>query len=235
MRRTWVVCTALILLALFAMPFVTGRGRAVPVMRTAVSARSWPVVVLDAGHGGGDGGAGGPNGLLEKTLNLDVTLRVDAFLDALGVETVLTRTDDTMHPDGKVADIKARAAAAEAAGENVLFVSIHMNKFPQTSSHGTQVFFGSRNDESDEIALFVQQRVVSMLQPENHRTIQPGTDNVYLLTHLDCPAILVECGFLSNSNDVALLSDDTYRSRLAFVITGALASYYGSPAEPQGT
>ena len=210
------VFTALVLVPVFS------AGHTVSTV--SVRERALPVIVVDAGHGGMDGGAVGPDGLLEKDLNLSISLRLADFLRAFGFPVVLTRDADEMQ-GGKAEDIRARAALAESCGEDAIFVSIHQNKFPQTSSHGTQTFYGMKNPESQVLAELLQTEIVARLQPDNHRLSQPGGSGIYLLKNLPCTAVMIECGFLSNYGDVSLLTDDEYQSALAFVIAGVLLEY----------
>ncbi len=194
----------------------------------------YPLVVVDAGHGGFDGGAIGLDGVIEKDLNLAIALRLREILRIYGIETVMTREDDTTREDDPTAsyskrkgsDTRNRAALAEAAGENVLFVSIHQNKYEGASSFGAQIFYGTEHEESQAIAEHLQACLISQLQPENYRVVKRGSDSIYLLTHLHCPAVLIECGFLSNRGDVDKLTDETYQDQLAFVIANGILQYY---------
>lgn len=221
MRRFVSFSFLFVLIALMVVPLFSISAKTVPV---SVRQQTFPVVVVDAGHGGVDGGAVGPNGILEKDLNLSVSLRLAAFLRNFGFQVVLTRETDEMQGN-KAEDIHARAAVAESCGDHVIFISIHQNKFSQTSSHGTQTFYGLQNADSERLAALLQTEIVQKLQPENHRLCQPGGDGIYLLKNLSCTAVMVECGFLSNEEDVCLLTDELYQSRLAFVIAGTLLQY----------
>lgn len=201
---------------------------------------SYPVVVIDAGHGGFDGGAIGLDGVIEKDLNLAIALRLREILRVYGIDTVMTRQDDTTLEDDPTAsnakrkgsDTRNRAALAEAAGDNVLFVSLHQNKYEGASSFGAQIFYGTEHAESQAIAEHLQACLIEQLQPENYRAVKRGTDSIYLLTHLHCPTILIECGFLSNRGDVDKLTDETYQNQLAFVIANGIVQYYAQQQQP---
>jgi len=203
-------------------------------MGAAEQAPIIPVVLLDAGHGGEDGGAVGLDGLVEKDLNLAVTLQLNTFLRAMGFETQLTRCEDCdLHdPEAgscqsrKVSDIRARFAMMEALGDNDLFVSIHMNKFGQASARGTQVFYGANNPQSVVLAESIQATVVALLQPENHRQIKPSGDSIYLLYRAERIAVMVECGFISNPGDAENLQEETYQRQLSFAIMAGILGYY---------
>jgi len=192
-----------------------------------------PVILLDAGHGGEDGGAVGLGGVVEKELNLAITLKLESFLRAMGYQTILTRTTDTDLHDAaastvrerKTTDIHNRFAMQEALRDKDLFVSIHMNKFPGSGAHGTQVFYSKNTPGSEELAESIQSNVIRLLQPENTRKIKPSGDSIYLLYYAKKTAVLVECGFLSNAGDAAKLQDDDYQNRLAFAIACGVLEY----------
>lgn len=189
-------------------------------------------VVLDAGHGGEDGGAVGQldgNAIEEKHLDLAVTRLLRDLLVADGVEVVMTREEDVLLYDRnvdyegrkKVLDLAARVAVAQRT-ENAIFVSIHMNAFPQPSCRGLQVYYSPNNALSETLAQAIQSKVVSSLQPDNHRKIKQAGSEIHLLEQLDCPAVLVECGFLSNPEDCRALTDPAYQQKLAFLLFCAI-------------
>jgi len=182
-------------------------------------------VVLDAGHGGEDGGAVSANGVLEKDLNLSIALRLRALLEANGIRVVLTRSTDTLlydkdvdyHGRKKALDLAARKNIAEST-ENCVFVSIHMNAFPIAKYQGLQVWYSKNHPASLTLAQSVQSMNQSLLQPSNERSVKAATSSIYLLHHLRSPAILVECGFLSNPEEATLLASEAYQENLAFLL-----------------
>ncbi|MBQ9964208.1 MAG: N-acetylmuramoyl-L-alanine amidase [Clostridia bacterium] len=183
-------------------------------------------IVIDAGHGGADGGAEAADGTLEKTINLAVAQPLGDLLQIMGYAVTYTRIDDTMiHTEGdtlrerKVSDMRNRLALVETAD---LTVSIHQNKFPQTQYSGTQVFYGVGHETSRTVAAAIREEVVSLLQPHNTRELKKGDSNIYLLSKATRPIVLVECGFLSNPSELANLKTETYRCRLAFAIAGGV-------------
>jgi len=192
-----------------------------------------PVILLDAGHGGEDGGAVGIGGVVEKDLNLAITLKLESFLRAMGYQTILTRTSDAdLHDltaatmrERKVSDIHNRFAMMEALREKDLFVSIHQNKFPGSGARGTQVFYAKNTPQSAVLAESIQQSVVRLVQPENTRQIKPSGDSIYLLYYAKKTAVLVECGFLSNAGDAGKLQQDEYQNQLAFAIACGVLEY----------
>ena len=182
-------------------------------------------VILDAGHGGEDGGASSADGMLEKDLNLALVLTMRDILAANGVEVILTRDTDTLLYDRNVnfegrkkkLDADARLKIAKETADAV-FVSIHMNTYPLPSCQGVQVWYSANNEASKEVATSVRNVTQELLQPENDREIKKSGSNVYILRHIECPAILIECGFLSSPEEAALLADASYRQQLALVL-----------------
>lgn len=181
-----------------------------------------PTVVLDAGHGGEDGGAISANGIVEKDLNLTITQLLKDLLTANGFSVILTRSDDRLlydtdidyHGRKKALDLAARREIAQGV-ENCVFISIHMNAFPMEQYRGLQVWYSKNNPRSFALAKAVQKAVCEDLQPQNTREVKAASSTIYLLHHLQCPAILVECGFLSNPEEAALLATKEYQRELA--------------------
>lgn len=161
-------------------------------------------VILDAGHGGMDPGAV-CDGCEEKILNLAVAKKLGAFLESAGVEVIYTRTEDEAVPyegegSRKTRDLLGRVEAAKKHPES-LFVSLHMNTLPIEKYSGLQVFFADRNEDSHALAQEVQSTVKALLQPENTRLEKESHGKIFILDRIEQPAILVECGFLSNKED----------------------------------
>ena len=185
-------------------------------------------VIIDAGHGGIDPGAV-ENGLVEKELNLKVANKLRQFLLLSDVEVVMTRTEDVLLGEGetvrkhKVADLKARLDMLNNT-ENCVFVSIHMNKFTAPSAHGLQTFYASASEDANLLAAHIQD-YAKMLDPTNNRKIKPDGKTIYILENTKKPAVLVECGFLSNPNDSKLLSTDEYQNKIAFAIYCGIMKY----------
>ncbi len=188
-------------------------------------------VVIDAGHGGEDGGASSAAGLVEKDVNLAVALALRDLLEAAGIPCVMTRTEDKLlydrgvdyHGRKKVLDLAARRTIADAT-EGCLLVSIHMNAYPSERECGMQVWYGTADERSREIAADIQTAALSLM-PDNRRKIKAAGSNIYLLDKATCPAVLVECGFLSNPAEAERLADEDYRYALATVIMGGILPY----------
>ena len=181
-------------------------------------------IILDAGHGGEDGGAIGAGGIVEKDINLSITLKTAKFLRFFGYNVKLTRKTDIMTCDEgldtqrerKISDIKNRLAMLNDS-QCLCFISIHQNIFGG-DARGAQVFYSKNEPESKKLAETLQYGISSLLQPENKRVIKEATKDIYLLHHAENPAVLVECGFISNSKEAALLSEDGYQNKMAFAI-----------------
>lgn len=183
-------------------------------------------VVLDPGHGGRDGGAVGVSSTYEKELNLEISLLLRDMLTASGINVVMTRTDDTMLSSGgggtlKSQDLRARREIAQSI-ENAVFVSIHMNSFPIEKYNGLEVYYSVNNESSKTIAENLRSSVIKELNTGGNRQIKPAGENIYLLNELTCPAVLVECGFLSNPDDASRLNCPEYRQSLALVMAVSL-------------
>lgn len=199
---------------------------------SAVMNDTAPTVIIDAGHGGEDGGAVSADGLFEKDVNLSIALKLDKFLRECGVQTVLTRSEDILlydktsdyHGHKKEQDLAARRAVAEGY-ENAVFVSIHMNSFTQSKYSGLQVYYSQGNTESARLANIIQALTRDTLQPSNTRKTKAADSGIYLLYHLKCPAVLVECGFLSNPEEASLLASEEYRDKLALLLCNSITQY----------
>lgn len=185
-------------------------------------------IVIDPGHGGEDPGAS-ENDIIEKHLNLDVSLKLNSFLTGAGYNTILTRTEDKLlYKQGeenrkKFFDLRNREEIANTY-ENSLFVSIHMNKFPASYCKGLQTFYSENNPESKIIANSVQENI-RLLQTDNKRAIKSGNQTIYLLEKLQMPAVLIECGFISNPEEAKLLINEDYQKALALSIYCGIAEY----------
>lgn len=185
-----------------------------------------PVIVLDPGHGGEDGGAVAADGTEEKTINLALSLALRDLFEAEGYRVVMTRTEDRMPRDPDVdsskkrSDLSARVRTAKAEPSPV-FLSIHMNKFPQSRYSGLQVYYSPRSAYSCALASAIQKTAGKGLSPENDREVKNGA-GLFVLDRLDCPAVIVECGFLSNEKELALLKTEEYREKLAAAIFEAV-------------
>lgn len=184
-------------------------------------------LVIDAGHGGEDGGAVSVSGVSESVLNLAVAKRLDGILGFCGVPSVMLRQEDVMlsDPGGKtmrarkVSDLHNRVKAVEQV-EDAVLISIHQNSFTDPKYSGAQVFYAPTTD-SQGFAERTQELLRVTLSPENDRKAKPIPQTVYLMNHIRCKAILVECGFLTNPEEDRLLQTPEYQLKLAATLAGA--------------
>lgn len=207
------------------------RSRQYPSHTVSADRTALPTVIIDPGHGGFDGGAVAADGTVEKDINLKIALKLDAVLRAVGFNTVLTRcTDvslnlsDSMGKSAKVDDMVNRAAFMKKYPESV-FISLHMNKYTSSQPHGAQVFYSSV-DGSAVLAESIQSAIALHVQPDNNRQIKQTTSDIYLLYRATVPAVLTECGFLSNAEELEKLKDDDYLLKIAVSVAYGILNYY---------
>lgn len=227
LKRFTLAVAMLLCLVLLSGLFVTGEKSA----NVSAKATQRYTVIIDAGHGGFDGGAVAPDGTLEKDLNLSVALKLDSVLKIMGYDTVLVRDTDVSTADDKgtersqkVSDIKARLRLTEKY-KDALFVSIHMNKYTSPQPHGAQVFY-SQVDGSKELAECIQRSITAGVQTDNKRVVKKTTKDIYLLYHAVIPSVIAECGFISNQDDLLKLKSDEYQLKMAAAIAAGINDYY---------
>lgn len=189
-------------------------------------------IVIDAGHGGVDGGTTSCTGVTESNLNLETAMRLNDFLHLIGIDTKMIRTTDcSVYTSGetiaakKVSDLKERVRIVETTPNGIL-VSIHQNFYAQSIYSGAQVFYGS-NKDSLSLAKTLQTNLISTVNPGSKRSAKKAT-GIYLMEHVSCPAILIECGFLSNPQEEALLRSSDYQKKLCCVIGNTLSEFINS-------
>ena len=186
-------------------------------------------VIIDAGHGGVDGGAVSCTGVYESHINLEIAQKLDDLMHLLGIRTVMIRdTDRSVYTEGntiaakKVSDIKERLRIVNNT-PNALFVSIHQNNFSDSRYSGTQVFYNTQAGSKD-LAEKLQAAFQRNLNPSNRRQIKKSS-GVYLMEHINCTGVLVECGFLSNHAEEAMLRDSAYQKKICCVIASTFSQY----------
>lgn len=220
------VCKALFALVVFWFCFWWGKQ----VSEIFYSVDVWqPRLLLDAGHGGEDGGAVSVSGQKESAINLEITRKLDQVLAFLGEPAFLLREADiSLHEDGaqtlrekKVSDLKHRVGIAGQYPGAVL-VSIHQNSYPEPQYRGTQVFYAPTGG-SQQVAQRLQRAVITHMQPGNTREEKMIPDSVYLMNHIKNTAVLIECGFLTNPEEEKLLQQEEYQRKLALVLGTTLA------------
>ena len=237
----WVIRARTLVAWAALMAFTVGAGVYWHAERAQSAFSAWDsahTLVLDAGHGGFDGGAIGASGTTEQHINLSVVKRTEALAGLFGIETALTRQDEQALDyqagrairENKVADIKARERIAKEARDPV-FLSVHLNKFEDGKYKGAQTFYSKNNPAGKPLAESLQRCLIDGLAPDNHRQAKQAVDTIYLMKKLDCPAVIVECGFLSNLEEEALLQREEYHKRLAVcIVSGYLQFLRGDMA-----
>lgn len=193
---------------------------------------SLPTIIVDAGHGGIDSGTIGCDGTYEKEINLQISRKLESYLRFFGYEVIMTRkTDDAICDKNlttirqmKVSDIKNRFKIIEE-NPDALFVSIHQNNFSNQKYYGTQTFYSPNSVSSMNLAETIQNTISKMLQKDNTRQIKQTGTEIYLLYHAKSTAVMVECGFMSNVEEMKKLKDNNYQKEVAFCILCGINDY----------
>lgn len=198
-----------------------------------VSSGKLPTIIIDAGHGGEDSGAISLNGAYEKDINLKIAVTLEKLLRLNGFETKMIRTEDiSVHltdsdtstlRERKVSDIHNRVDIANADSNNIL-ISIHQNHFSESKYNGTQIFYSKNHYLSENLAETIRKSVTGLMQPDNKRA-NKESNGVYLLDHTIVPAIIIECGFLSNPQEAEMLNDTAYQNNIAYCIFLGILEY----------
>lgn len=189
-------------------------------------------VIVDAGHGEPDGGAVGVTGILEKDVNLEIAQRTREVLEGKGFNVIMTRTGDSgifdekseTIRDKKKSDMKARLEIMKVSGAD-LFLSIHMNSFENKSAHGLNVFYTEEFPEIKPLAEAIQVRISEITGADTH-AVKSADNRLYLMKNPPIPAILAECGFISNPEEEKKLTEEDYQSRIAWAISEAIEDYF---------
>ncbi len=226
------VCSAVLFYALVISIFLGAAylgSAATSVVAQRIPVDRMHTVVIDAGHGGEDGGASSCTGKLESGFNLEISTRLNDLLHFLGYNTVMIRTtDQSVYTKGntiaekKVSDLKRRVEIVQSV-ENALLVSIHQNHFPESQYSGAQVFYAP-NQDSRVLAEALQAALIQTVNPGSRRACKKSS-GVYLMEHISCPGVLVECGFLSNPQEEAKLQTPDYQKKLCCVIASCVGEY----------
>ncbi len=187
-------------------------------------------LVIDPGHGGIDGGAIALNGVKESDLNLAIGLKLQKLGDFVGINTVMTRVDDSMRTDVKSysehEELVYRTELANSA-RNAVLVSIHQNCYPTSQPCGAQVMY-AKSDGSRTFGELSHNNIINFLEPENRRVLEPAPKSLYITSNVTCPAILVECGFISNFSDLEKLSSKEYQTAFASVLMSSYLQFINS-------
>lgn len=196
--------------------------------QVSVTQKEKPVIVIDVGHGGNDPGKVGVDGTLEKDINLQIAMKLKAYLEASDVKVIMTREEDVgLYRSGdsnkKVADMRKRCEVINEA-DPAAVVSIHQNSYHEEAISGGQVFYYKGSEKGKRLAELLQERFDYVLG-ENNRRMAKANDSYYLLLHVKKPIVIVECGFLSNRKESELLKSEAYQDRLAWTIHMGIMQY----------
>ena len=204
-------------------------SRVVTVMSESTPLEGRRCIVIDPGHGGVDGGATSCTGVLESKLNLEIAMRLNTLLQLLGYDTSMIRTtDESVYTQGetiaakKVSDLKQRVKLVNET-DNALLISIHQNQFTDSQYSGAQVFY-TNSANSERLAKNLQATLITSLNPGSNRQAKKAS-GIYLMEHIECTGILVECGFLSNPEEEAKLRDSEYQKKLCSIIAVTVGNH----------
>lgn len=227
--RTFVRVYLVFLVLIFSVVALTTQ-KAIKTNATVSSVK--PVIIIDAGHGGEDGGTQSADGVLEKDINLAISQKIKKILTRYGFDTVMIRDSDRMIYDEDSSTVRSKKSSDLHNRMNVMkahpgsvFLSIHQNHFSESKYRGAQVFYCKSQTGSAELAESIQKSIVSVLQKDNTRQIKPCTSSVYLIHDAVTTAVMVECGFLSNKAEAEKLADNTYQYEMALAISKGLVNY----------
>lgn len=196
-----------------------------------VSKNQQKMLIIDPGHGGADGGAVSASGILEKDINLSIATKLSLLCDFVGNPSVMTREDDISIGydagkslrQNKIFDMHKRAELA-LEYEAPVFISIHQNKFPEQKYKGAQVFYSGSNDDSELLASELQ-KAFTKIDTSNKRIHKKASGDLYLMKTIQCPAVIVETGFLSNNEETLKLTDNHYQNDIALTILSAYMKF----------
>lgn len=229
LKKTLSAAAVLLCLSVF-MLLMAHAAKKIPLTASADLMKKAPRVLIDPGHGGEDGGAV-VGEVKEKDINLAVSRAAADLLRLCGYTVSMTRdSDDALTREGdtvkqrKYNDMRLRLEQYNSCADNVV-ISIHQNKFSNAASKGTQVFYSPNNPKSAALAECIRRSAVSILQPDNQRENKAAGKEIYLLKNTDLPAVLVECGFLSNREEREKLVTDSYQKQMAMTIAAGVIHY----------
>ncbi len=229
-KLTWATMIPIYLIVFIVCLSITVTGsKIVTIFSENTQLQDRTCIIIDAGHGGVDGGATSCTGILESQFNLEIAIRLNDLLRLLGYPTQMIReTDISVYTEGqtiaakKVSDLKNRVSTVNQT-RNGLLISIHQNYFIQDQYSGAQVFY-SNNEESKLLATELQKQLVHNINKGSNRKAKKA-DGIYLMEHIKTTGVLLECGFLSNPSEESKLKDATYQKHLCCVISSVLSNF----------
>ena len=229
-KKRLVLIISCVFVSIFTFMFSTSNNK--DIIETVNLPVSGKTIVLDAGHGVPDEGAQSSNGTTEAETNLKIALKLQNLLEQSGCTVILTRSDENAIYDldsktlkqKKISDIHNRVKIGNESSADI-FVSIHLNKIPQSQYDGWQTFYKAGNSQAQKLAVSIQNNLNEAIQKENNR-LAKTIDNIYIIKHVEIPTTIVECGFLSNPEEEKKLLEDQYQNRLAWGIYNGIIDYF---------
>ena len=229
LKRKLALKSAYMLTIIITLTLTCLGSRAVTVISQQLPIAREHCFIIDPGHGGVDGGATSCTGKLESSFNLEISLRLRDLMHFLGYQTRMIRTEDiSVYTEGetiaakKMSDLKERVRICNET-DGAILLSIHQNIYPDSRYSGAQVFH-AKSQGSTELAEGLQKSLISTLNPGSRRTVKQS-EGVYLMEHISCPGVLIECGFLSNPEEEAKLRSEAYQKQLCCVIAATAANF----------
>ena len=229
LKRKLALKSAYMLTIIITLTLTCLGSRAVTVISQQLPIAREHCFIIDPGHGGVDGGATSCTGKLESSFNLEISLRLRDLMHFLGYQTRMIRTEDiSVYTEGetiaakKMSDLKERVRICNET-DGAILLSIHQNIYPDSRYSGAQVFH-AKSQGSKELAEGLQKSLISTLNPGSRRTVKQS-EGVYLMEHISCPGVLIECGFLSNPEEEAKLRSAAYQKQLCCVIAATAANF----------
>ena len=211
---------------------VIGYDVASNYISTSAVAFENPAIIIDAGHGGEDGGTVSHKGILEKDINLKIALKLNTLFKNSGYNTIMIRDSDKLIYDENSTTIRQKKSSdlhnrldIVNSSENAILLSIHQNHYEESKYYGAQVFYSGNNTESMALAELIQSSIIKNIQPENKRQIKKTGSEIFLLNNAKIPAVMVECGFLSNLKEAELLNTEEYQNRISECIYNAVDTF----------
>ena len=238
MKKMWFLSLIGFLIFLIVLLTFVGFSILVKTHKTNIQTKNDEfVVVVDCGHGGPDGGAVAADGTVEKDINLRLGFQLRELLVSYGYNVVMTREKDEFICDDhsaslreqNISDLHNRLAIAEKYS-NSIFISLHMNKFTDADSHGSQLFYSPNDKSSRLLAEMIRNRLLNDTQKGNERALKEMDDSVYIIHNATHPALLLECGFLSNVKERENFKDNIYRSKFVYDVFCGIIDFKGEKA-----
>jgi N-acetylmuramoyl-L-alanine amidase len=226
-----ILCIIVIVMGLSTILYVNINQSSINVT-SPKSSNNKKLIVIDPGHGGFDGGGSSKTGVLEKGINLSISFKLREELQKQGYDVLMTREEDKLLYDDndksrtrKTQDLANRCKIKNDSNCD-MFISIHLNIFPESKYYGAQVWY-SKLEESRKLAIILQQNLKVDLNNGNKRVAKSGGNEFKVLNNGNMPSVIIECGFLSNVEESEKLNTEEYQTLIAKTIANSVNKYYG--------